>query len=96
MAAHGQIGLHPLLGGPKAQLLETRGLPLGEGLVGEVGQGRPPPQAQGLGEGGTGRGAVASLQRLSPLLHPRLEAQEVELLGGDLEDVAGGASEQRG
>ena len=45
--AEGEVGLDPLLQADQAQLLEPRDLGLGEGLVAEVGEGRPPPQRQG-------------------------------------------------
>ena len=46
VAPERQVGLDPLLDRPKPELLQVGDLPLGEGLVGEVGQGRPAPQAQ--------------------------------------------------
>jgi hypothetical protein len=46
--AEGELGLEPGLQRGDAQLLEARRLGDGERLVGEVGQGRAPPQAEGL------------------------------------------------
>ena len=47
--AEGQVGLDPLLHADQPQLLQPGDLGLGERLVAEVGQGRPPPQGQRLG-----------------------------------------------
>ena len=89
-----QRGLDALLGGPETTLLEAGRLPLGEGLVRELGQGRAPPQDERFGEGGERRGGVVDLVGPSPLFDQALEAQEVEVLGTDLEEIAGGTSEQ--
>src|SRR5207302_6591023 len=94
MASERQRGLDALLGGPEAKLLESGRLPLREGLVRELGQGRAPPQGESFGEGGERRGGGVDLVGPSPLFDQTLEAQEVEVLGTDLEEIAGRASEQ--
>ena len=52
----GEIGVDALLERAEAQLLELRGVRLGEGLVGEIGQRRPTPQRERLAQR-RGRGA---------------------------------------
>jgi len=48
VAAEGQIGLDAVLGGSSAQLLQASDVLLDRLLVGDVGEGRPPPQPERL------------------------------------------------
>ena len=63
VAAEAQVGVDAVLGGDEATLLEAGREPPGEVEVGELEQGRAPPQPQRFVEQGTGRGRVAGLQQ---------------------------------
>ena len=89
VAAAGQLGLNPLLGGRQPGLLQPGRLGPGHGGVGHVGQGRPSPQRQRLSER-----RRRLIGRAPPLLVPGggnegLEAGGVEGSGWKLGEVAG-------
>ena len=92
--AEGQVGLDPLLQADQPQLLQPGDLGLGERLVAEVGQRRPPPQGQRLGQqvGRLGGGAVG--QGLAPLGEEALEPADIDLVGDGPEQVAGRPGDQ--
>jgi hypothetical protein len=78
-----------------AQLLQSRDLRLGERLVRELVQWRPPPQAECLAQH---RGClyVSSRRELSPgVLEQQLEPARVDRLGVDPEQVAGGTRDDQ-
>ena len=87
-----EIGRDPLLEHAQAQVLEPVDLRLREGLELEVGERGSPPQAERLAE------QQRPLLRLGGASFPResLEARQIELVGLELEDVAGGPGEQAG
>src|SRR5215211_1662250 len=82
-----ELGVDSLLDYTQAQLLETGDLALGEGVVGEVGQGPAAPECERLGERIRGRLRVFAVR----LGGKPLEAGEVEFVGLDAEQVAGAA-----
>src|SRR5262245_5099759 len=86
LAAELELGVDPLLDRSEAQLLEARDLALGEGVVGEIGERRSAPERERLGQRRRTRRRVAAVRSDGPL-----EAGEVELLGLDVEQVAGRA-----
>ena len=69
----GQVRIHPRFGGLQPQLLEARSLPLGEAFIRKVGEGRPAPQAEGLGECHAGSRRVAGFRRPPSLIHQAFE-----------------------
>jgi hypothetical protein len=90
VAAQGQLGLDPGLGGGDLELLD--GHQLRPGHVGggdHVGQGRSAPQGKGLAQQVGRPGRVAGGQGLAALPVQALEAVQVEALGVDPEQVAG-------
>jgi hypothetical protein len=85
VAPERQVGLDPFLDRRQPELLKGGDLPLGEGLVGEVGQGRPAPQAQGPAEARRpleGRGPARLLEQAPEPV--RIDARRV-----DRQDIAG-------
>ena len=93
MAPEHQVGLDPLLDRHQPELLQGGDLPLGEGLVGELGQRRPAPQAQRPEE------ARRPLGGRSParLLEQAPEQVRIDANRVDRQDVAGrGRSEDGG
>ena len=85
-----QVGLDPVLERREVQLLESHDGRLGERLVREVGKSRAAPEAQRLAKtaccapGITRRGSSSSVRDES------LEAVQIQLVGLELDDVAGG------
>ena len=79
MTAQGKVDLDPLLERRQAKLLEAGDLGSGERLVGEVRERRPPPEGEGLPQGGRGRLSPAGDLRFPRLLDQPLEAVEIEL-----------------
>ncbi len=92
--AEGQVGLDPLLHADQPQLLQPGDLGLGERLVAEVGQGRPPPQGQRLGQGVGGLGGGPVGQGLATLGEQALEPAQVDLVGDGPEQVPGRPGDQ--
>ena len=88
-----QLGRDLLLDGLQAQLLEPGDVASERGLAGQVGQGRPSPQAERLGERDLGRprlqGAVTRLAKQP------LEPDRVHLVGVGVEEVPGGPALDR-
>ena len=85
VAPERQVGLDPLLDRHQPELLQGGDLPLGEGLVGELGQGRPAPQAQRPAK------ARRPLGRRGParLLEQAPEQVRIDAGRVDRQDVAG-------
>ena len=90
MASEGKVGLDGVLGHGQAQLAEAGPLAGGELVEGEVGQGVPSPQGEGLVQqrGGLRRGA--GLEARPPFGHQPLHQQGVDVVGAQVEQVAGG------
>ena len=81
-------GIDSQLGRLQAQLLEPRHLTLGEGLLGEVGQRRPPPQRDGLQQQLARGDAVPLGHRGVRAPQETREPERVELRLTDPEDVS--------
>jgi hypothetical protein len=94
MPAEGELGGQPVLKGVQAELLQSLPLGLGEGLVGDVGQGRAAPQPERLPQHLGGRPRLAALQQPVALLGQRHEAGGVEVPGRDHQPVAGRLGDQ--
>ena len=94
MATERQIGLDAVLERHQPLLLEPGDLVLREGLVSEVGQRRPAPQVQRLGQGLRGAGRLAAVERRSPLGRHALEPVGVHLIGVGLEHIAPAAADE--
>jgi hypothetical protein len=85
-----QIGLQARLQGGEPLLLQPRNLRLRERLIGELGQRLPAPEVQRLPQ--RARGPVRRrAQRPGAFTGQPLEAVQVELLGVELEHIAGSA-----
>src|SRR5262245_31900368 len=83
----GQVCLDAQLERREAKLLEAKDLRLRERLAREVGESRPAPEAKRIAE--QSRSMVG--RRPSRLLDELLEAEEVELVGCDLDQISGPA-----
>ena len=95
VAAEGQLGLDPGLGGGDLELLDPDQLRPGDvGRGGHVGQGRAAPQGERLAQQVGRPGRVAGGQGLAALAVQALEAVQVEALEVDPEQVAGVAGDQ--
>jgi hypothetical protein len=90
VAAEGKLGLDPVLHGDQAAFLEPHHLALAASRQRNVGQGRSPPQLQGLPEQPHSMGRVGG-QRGSALGGQPLKARKIELVGAHLDQVAGRA-----
>jgi hypothetical protein len=87
----GEVCLDVQLERPEAKLLETKDLRLHERLTREVGESRPAPEAERIVEqsrSSVGRGPRCLLDEL-------LEAQEVELVGCDPDQISGLSRDDR-
>ncbi len=87
LATQGQIGFHPLLDPDQTQLVEPGNLLLGESLVGEVSQRRPPPKGKGVAEDLGGGVGIPLAESRSSLIEHRPEAIGVELPRVEPKDV---------
>ena len=87
--AEGQAGVDQILLGRQAEVFQPGRLGLGEGLEGEIGQRRAPPQGQRLDQPGTGRLGVAGRGQLAGLGGHPLEANGVHRFGIGPQHVAG-------
>jgi len=90
VVAEGQLGGRPVLERHHLQLLQPRPFGPRERRVGEVGQDRPTPQRQALGQHRGRPLVLAGLQPPVSLGGQRLEPRGVQVLGGDHQPVAGG------
>src|SRR5438034_3997637 len=87
----GKVRLDAQLDRSQAKLLESKDLRLRERLAREVGESRPAPEAKRIAE--QSRGLVS---RGPPrLLDELLEAEEVELVGCDPDQISGLPSDDR-
>jgi hypothetical protein len=84
-----QVGLDPVLQGLEAQAVQPGHSRGGEAGAARIGQGRPPPQGQGLPQQRPGPARVAA-QLLPAGQGQGLEADGVDRLGGHGQPVAGG------
>jgi hypothetical protein len=75
----GEVGIDPVLCSAQPQLLQAGDLRLGEGLVGELPERRPPPQRKRVAHRSACSLRALGGELLSPLREQRLEAIEVEL-----------------
>ena len=89
VAAEGQLGVEAVFhdGGPA--LLESHDHRLDRDLAGQPGEGRAPPEGEGFVEAVEGGGDVARLGRPATLLGQRLEAEHVDGVALDPQEVAG-------
>ena len=92
--AEGEVGLEAALEGRQPLLFQAGGCRLGEGLEGQVGEGGPAPQRQPPAEGLRRRGRVSRRHGPAGPLDQGLEAVQVELVGIEPEQVAGGSRHQ--
>ena len=84
-----EVGLDPVLDRAQPELLEPPDLALSEVLVRELGQCRPPPQAERLTKEIVRPRRVALLQRAPPFSRELLEPHEVEGRALERQAVAG-------
>ena len=94
LPAQGEVGLHGILQGRQPEVFEPADLSLGEGLVGEAGQRRPSPEAEGMAQGGGGVARV-DLQVGPPPPPEGLKLGGVQVVGSHLQGVAGAVGPQR-
>ena len=90
-ASEGEIGFDAGLDGHQPQLFEPDDLRLGEGLIGEVDQGAATPKVERLVKQRRRHAGVPGGERLGPAPGEALEATRVELVGLELQHVAGGS-----
>ncbi len=95
VAARDEVGLDPRLGGADPQLVDAGELRPDRAGRHHVGQDGPTPQRHGLVQEPCGRPGVAGLERAAALVDHAAEAVQVDLVGVDLDQVAGVAGEQR-
>jgi hypothetical protein len=76
-----------LLGGAPQLLQAARRGHAGR-LVGEIGEGRPPPKAQGVSQNSGSGGRVAVLQELAALTNKCLESESIDCLARHVQDIA--------
>ena len=86
-----EIGFDAALVRFQPKLLQAGDGRLGERLVTEVGQGRPPPERQRFPEQAGGRVGIATGEGSRPLVRQSLESRGVELIRVDPDQVARGA-----
>jgi hypothetical protein len=83
-----QLGIDSLLDRLQAQLVEPGDLRLREGLEAEVGERLPPPEVECLPQSHRSPGGISTRPELAAGLHELLEAVEIELTGGELDEIA--------
>lgn len=86
----GELGFDPLLGGGQAGFGQADRLPLGELDAGQLGQGRPPPQRQGLAQHLVRLGRSAGRQGGPTTGDQRFEAVDVDVRRRHVQQVARG------
>jgi hypothetical protein len=96
VAPRGQVGLDTVLHGGQTKLLQTGDPGLSEWLVGELGQGRASPQAQGFPQDPGRFGGITRRQGPEPLGPETLEPAGIEVAILDLQDVPGCSGHQAG
>ena len=90
-----QVRLNAPLEGDDTKLFEPHDRRLGEGLVREVIERRPAPELERLVQFRRGRGGVSLRKRPAGVLGQALEAGEIELIGPEVDPVAGLGAENR-
>src|SRR5690349_19164619 len=88
MVAEREVGLEVLLEHGETHLLQARTLDDGEGLIDEVSERRADPQAQRLAETRGGLGGVAAGTCAAGLDDELLEAQRIDVVGVDCQEIA--------
>ena len=83
-----KVGVDPELHRLEPHLVELADRVAREGLVLEIGQRATPPHAERLAQRGCRGGGVAALQPSARLGHEALEAQQIEILVANLDQVA--------
>jgi hypothetical protein len=94
VCAESQLGLDSLFQRADPQIRQTRDLSLGERLIGEIGQGLPPPQSEGLPQERYGLIRLPRGNGPSPLINKALEPLRVDRFGIDREEIARRAPQQ--
>ncbi len=89
MTSERQVGLDPVLERREAQLLESHDGRLGERLVREVGKSRAAPEAQRLAKSACCAPGITRRRSSSGVRDESLEAVQIQLVGLELDDVAG-------
>src|SRR5207237_3726837 len=84
----GEFGLDALLQGGEPDLLEALDRSPCEGLVGEIRERRPAPEAERVAEEIGGLLCLAFYERSGGLARSVLEAVQIELAGGNAKDVS--------
>ena len=96
VTAERELGFDSLLDGCQADLVEPLYRDLSERLVGEVGERWSPPEVERIREEARSGACIPCRQRSGRLLRATLEASQIELVGGEPDDVSGGAGLDRG
>jgi hypothetical protein len=91
--AAGDLRFEPELDGDGPQLVEAADLGLRERFGGDIGQRRSPPQPQCLAHDLARMRGVTRLERRSALLDQAFEADAVDTVGVDVEEVAGASGD---
>jgi hypothetical protein len=89
VATQGKLGLDRILHGGQAALLQPHHLPLAAGSQGDVGEGRPPPQPDCVAQQPCRPSWITGGQRGPTLSGQPLKAGKIELLGANVDQVAG-------
>ena len=96
VAAERELGVDPSFDRRQPNLLEPLDRGPGERLVREIGERATAPKREGLPEKRCGLLRLSSRPDLSGALRQPLEAMQVELAGGDPDDISGRACFDRG
>jgi hypothetical protein len=96
MSSHRELGIDALLDGSEVKLLESLDVKAHERLELEVCEWSPPPQRLGFTQRHRRAFRITALKSAAPLREVPLEDAEVELLGLDAEQVAGGLRNEAG
>ena len=95
MAPEGEVRFDPPLERQHAELLETSGDRIEQGVVREVGERRAAPQCERLAERRRGTGRIPLLECPAAVVRQLLEPLQIESPGLDANDVAGTAGLDR-
>ena len=95
MAAEHQIRPDPGLDRHQGQLVQMRPFGIGEAGIGELGQRLAPPQPERFAQGGRRDRRLARLHQPASLRHQCFEADDIHIVGTDIEGVAGFGGDDR-
>ena len=95
MASEGEVRFDPPLERQHAELLETSGNRIEQGVVREVGERRAAPQGERLAERRRGTGRISLLECPAAVVRQLLESLQVESPGLDANDIPGAAGLDR-